>query len=96
MGLWVTEDKNGCIFQVRVMPRSRRNAIVGLHGDALKIRLTAPPVDGKANQALLKFLAKRLGVSPSAVEIVAGHTSRQKRVRVAGVSADAVQALLEV
>jgi len=67
---------------------------VGLHGNALKIRLVAPPVRGKANQALREFLAGRLGVSRSAVEILSGHTSRRKRVRVEGVSADAVRALL--
>jgi uncharacterized protein (TIGR00251 family) len=91
----VNEGKDGCTFRVRVQPRSRRDEIAGLHGDALKIRLTAAPVEGKANQALQKFLARRLGVSPSAVEILAGHTSRQKQVRVTGVSADAIHALLE-
>jgi len=67
---------------------------VGLHGDALKIRLMAPPVEGKANRALQEFLAGRLGVSRSAVEILSGHASRQKRVRVSGVSAAAIRALL--
>ena len=94
MTLLVTEGEEGCTFQVRVLPRSRRDEVVGLHGDALKVRLTAPPVRGKANRALREFLAERLGVSPSAVEILTGHTSRQKRVRVKGVSADAVRALL--
>ena len=91
----VNEDKDGCTFHVRVQPRARRNEIIGLHDDALKIRLTAPPVEGKANQALQKFLAERLQVPPSAVEILTGHTSRQKRVRVSGVSGDAIRALLE-
>ena len=90
----IDEGKDGCTFRVRVLPRSRQDEIVGLHGDALKIRLTAPPVDGKANQALQTFLAKRLDVSPSAVEILTGHTSRHKKVHVEGVSADAVRALL--
>jgi len=92
--LQVTEGKEGCTFQVRVLPRSRQDAIVGLHGDALKVRLAAPPEKGKANRALQKFLAGRLNVSPSAVEILTGHASRQKRVCVRGVSADAVRALL--
>ncbi len=90
----VSEGKGGCIFRVRVLPRSRRDEVTGLHGDALKIRLTAPPVRGKANRALREFLADKLGVSTSDVEILTGHTSRQKRVRVMGVSADAVYALL--
>lgn len=94
MALQVTEGKGGCTFQVRVLPRSRRDEVVGLHGDALKIRLTAPPVRGKANRALREFLADQLGVSPSDVEILTGHTSRRKRVRVTGISADAVHALL--
>jgi uncharacterized protein (TIGR00251 family) len=96
MALQVGEDKEGCTFRVRVIPRGRREEIVGLHGDALKVRLTAPPVEGKANYALQVFLAGRLGVPLSAVEILGGHTSRQKRVRVAGVSADAVRALARV
>lgn len=94
MALPVTEREEGAIFRVRVLPRSRRDEVVGLHGDALKIRLMAPPVEGKANRALQEFLAGRLGVSRSAVEILSGHASRQKRVRVAGVSAAAIRALL--
>ena len=93
MTLQIIENEGGCTFRVRVLPRSRRDEVVGLHGDALKIRLTAPPERGKANRALQEFLAEQLGVSPSAVEIISGHTSRQKRVRVAGVSADAIRAL---
>ncbi len=95
MALPVIEGKEGCTFRVRVSPRSRRDEVVGLHGDALKIRLTAPPVRGKANRALREFLAGQLGIPPSAVEILAGHTSRQKRVRVVGVSVEAVHALLD-
>ena len=95
MALYVVEEGEGCVFQVRVLPRGRRNEIVGLHGDALKIRLSSPPEKGKANRALQRFLAEQLGVSPSAVAILSGYTSRQKRVRVEGVSADAVRALLD-
>ncbi len=95
MTLPVIEGKEGCTFRVRVSPRSRRDEVVGLHGDALKIRLTAPPVRGKANRALREFLAGQLDVSPSAVEILTGHTSRQTRVRVMGVSAEAIHALLD-
>ena len=91
----VREGPDGCTFQVRVQPRSRRDGIVGLHGDALKVRVTAPPTDGRANLAVKKLLAKHLDVAPSDVEIVAGHTSRQKRVHVTDASADAVRALLE-
>jgi len=93
--LQVIEEQEGCSFRVRVVPRSRRDEIVGLHGDALKLRLAAPPERGKANRALSKFLAERLGVSSSDVEILSGHTSRRKRVRVRGVSASTVRGLLD-
>ena len=94
MTLEVSAGKEGCTFRVHVMPRGRRDEVVGLYGDSLKVRLTAPPVKGKANQALREFLANRLDVSTSAVEILSGHASRQKRVRVKGISADAVRALI--
>ncbi len=87
-GLRVQETREGCMFRVHVVPGSRQDAVVGLHGDALRIRLKAPPVAGKANQALRAFLAERLHVSVDAVEIVAGHASRDKIVRIAGVTPD--------
>lgn len=94
MVLQVEEDGEGCVFYVRVTPRGRRDEVTGLVGDALKVRLTAPPVEGKANLALQRFLAARLGVSLADVEVLSGHTSRRKRVRVRGVPADAVRALV--
>lgn len=90
-GLRITEDQTGITFAVRVVPRARRNQISGLHGDALKVRLTAPPVEGAANAALLKFLADQLGIRSAAVEIVTGHSSRQKTVRVTGLPIDEVR-----
>ena len=95
MTLQVTEGKDSCTFRVHVLPRGRRDEVVGLYGDALKVRLIAPPVKGRANRALREFLAGRLSVPTSAVEVVSGHTSRHKRVRVKGVSSDAVRALLD-
>jgi len=95
MALQIAEREEGSIFWVRVSPRSNQDKIAGPYGDALKIRLTAPPVDGKANRALREFLADRLDVAPSAVEILTGHTSRQKRVLVRGAPASAVRALLD-
>ena len=80
-------------FLVRVVPRSSRSEIVGLHDGALKVKLNAPPVDGAANDELVKLLAKEFKVAASAIEIVRGHTSRSKRVRVRGADpalADAV------
>ncbi len=96
MPLWIVEDEEGCSFLVRVAPRGRRDEIIGLHGDALKVRLTAPPVEGRANRALVKFLARQLGVPSGAVEIRSGHTGRQKRVWVRGVTAEEVRALAAV
>jgi uncharacterized protein (TIGR00251 family) len=95
MTLQIKKGKHGCTFFVHVQPRSSRDQVTGLYGDALKIRLTAPPVAGKANQALQKFLAKKLATSPANIEILTGHTSHQKRVRVAGISPDTIRALLE-
>ena len=80
-------------FYVQVQPRASRAAIEGEHGDALKIRLTAPPVDDRANQALVRLLAERLNVPRAAVRIVAGEKSRRKRVTVAGVKREQVLAL---
>ena len=87
----ITEAEGGVTFAVRVVPRASKDEIVGIHGDALRIRLTAPPVEGRANEALIAFLAQRLGVRKSQVEIVAGATSRRKMIRVIGVSAHEVE-----
>lgn len=72
---------------MKVAPRSSRNAILGELGDALKVALTAPPVDGKANEACIAFLAARLELPRSSVSIVAGESSRNKRVRATGITA---------
>ena len=80
-------------FYVQVQPRASRDAIEGEHGDALKIRLTVPPVDDRADQALGQLLAERLNVPRAAVRIVAGEKSRRKRVIVAGVKREQVLAL---
>ena len=80
-------------FAVRVQPRASRTEIVGTHGDALKVRLAAPPVDGAANDALVALLADALAVPRRAVRIVAGASSRPKTVEVDGTTADAVQRL---
>jgi len=70
----------GIIFKVFVQPKSSKNIIAGLHGDALKIKLTAPPIENAANAMCVKFLAKALSVSKSSIDIIAGHTSRNKQV----------------
>jgi uncharacterized protein (TIGR00251 family) len=78
----LTETADGIRFQVVVQPKSSRNLIVGSHGEALKIKLKAPPVEGAANRMLVQFVAKALKVPKSKVEIVAGQTSRVKQLLV--------------
>jgi hypothetical protein len=87
-------QRDGSItFVVRVQPRASRDAIEGEHEGALKVRLTAPPVDDRANESLRRLLADRLKVPLAAVRILSGERSRMKRVAVSGVSADQVRAL---
>jgi uncharacterized protein len=81
---------------VRLQPRARRDEVVGERDGVIVIRVTAPPVDGKANAALCRLIAKRVGVAPSRVEIVRGHTAREKVIRVEGVADDALRTALGV
>ena len=91
---WLNRAADGSvILTLHIQPGAKKTEITGLHGEALKIRLAAPPVDGKANAALIAFLAKACGVSKSAVELVSGDTSRAKRVRVSGADPATVEAL---
>jgi uncharacterized protein (TIGR00251 family) len=76
---------DGVVITVRVIPRAARSGLAGTRGDALLVRLQAPPVEGAANDALIEVLAKALQVPKRAVSIVAGDRSRQKRVRVVGI-----------
>ena len=82
MSLFIQNKPDGLIFKIRVQPRSSKNRVVGLYGDALKINLTAPPVDNAANKACGAFLANLLSVAKSSVTIVSGHTGRNKQVMV--------------
>jgi len=85
--LRIRELEGAITFEVRVAPRASRNRVLGVQDGALKVALTAPPVDGAANEALKKLLAKALGVSKSDVEILRGDRARIKVLRVHGVSA---------
>lgn len=91
---WVVSQKDGARLTLHIQPRGSRNAVEGVHGDALKVRLTAPPVDGAANEALIRFLAGELGVSRSALTLVSGSTSRRKTVAVEGLGPEQVRARL--
>jgi hypothetical protein len=73
-------------LRIHLQPRASRDEIVGPMGEVLKIRITAPPVNGKANRGLKRFLAKSLGISARRVEIISGQTSREKVVRISGLS----------
>jgi uncharacterized protein (TIGR00251 family) len=86
-----TSTHDGVTFAVKVHPRAKKNAITGEVGDALKLSLTAPPVDGKANDACIDFFAKLLKVTRSSITIAAGQTSRNKVIRVAGLTAQQVR-----
>lgn len=90
MALTVRDGGGGVRFAVRVQPRASRSEIVGVHGDAMRVRLSAPPVDGAANEALVELIAELLGVGRRAVRIVSGASSRSKVVEVEGVTAEAV------
>ena len=88
------KEEAAVTLSIRIQPRASKNEIVAREGGALKIRITAPPVDGAANEALIRFLADTLSVPKSQVEIVSGHTSRDKVVRIHGVNeADASRLL---
>lgn len=81
---WVRETGDGVVLSVRVVPRASGNRVEGLHGDALKIRLQAPPLDGRANRLLVKFLAGLLDMPAGRVLLASGETSRNKRVLIRG------------
>lgn len=81
-------------LSVRIQPRASKNEIIAMEDGGLKIRLTAPPVDGAANEALIRFLTATFSVSKSQVEIVSGHTSRDKIVRINGIGQPDVDRVL--
>ncbi len=93
--LSLRDSPNGCTLPVRVHPGAKRNAITGIHDGALKVSLTTPPTDGRANAALIAFLSDRLNIPRSSLELVTGQSSRTKSVRITGLtSSEAEQRLL--
>jgi hypothetical protein len=91
----IHQQGDAVTFAVKVHPRARREGICGMVGDALKLDLTAPPVEGRANEACIRFFAELFEVPRSAVTIASGASSRNKVVRVTGVSVDSVNRDLE-
>ena len=82
------------VLHVHVVPRARKTEIAGRHGDAIKIKLAAPPVDGAANDELVRFVAQRLGVARGAVTLTAGATARRKKLTVSGITTQAAECAL--
>jgi hypothetical protein len=89
----VRESGGAVTFDVLVQPRASRAKLGPVHDGRLKVAVTAPPVDGEANAAVIELLAKQLGVAKSAVEVIAGTSSRRKTVRIRGVSARTIEGL---
>jgi uncharacterized protein len=87
----IQNSTDGVTFAVKVHPRAKKNAVTGEVGDALKVALTAPPVDGKANAACIEFFAKLLNVPRSSVTIASGLSSRNKVIRVSGITAQQIR-----
>lgn len=87
----ITDAESGAAFPVRVIPRASKNEVEGITGNALKVRLTAPPVEGAANEALIELLAERLKIRKSQIEIVAGQTSQHKMISIVGLQPSEVE-----
>lgn len=91
---FLTSHVEGVVVRVKVVPRSSKNAIAGVRGDSLVIKITAPPVEGQANKALLKFLGKKLGIPPSSIAILSGSSSREKTLLLKGLDQEVVRSIL--
>jgi len=87
---FVREQGDGVVLCVKVQPRASRNEVCGLSGQELRVRVTAPPVDSAANQALIKFLAERLELPPGRLQLLRGAASRHKQIWIQGVGIEAV------
>lgn len=92
--MWCEPWKGGCALTVKVTPRASKDAVLGAEEGWLRLALTAPPVDGKANEAARRFLAEALGVPRAAVKLLSGQSARLKRFAVAGLPPDVAQARL--
>jgi len=90
----VREVESGVVFSIHVIPRSKKEGFAGTHGDSIKVKVNAPPVEGAANKAVVKFIAKLFDVSKSNVEIIKGETGREKQVLVRGVGLEKAKAVL--
>jgi uncharacterized protein len=90
----IKETEDGVILQVHVVPRSAKSEIAGVQGDALKLRITAPPVEGQANAECVRFLSDILGIKKKQVRILSGHKSKKKTVAIEGIRKKDIEALI--
>lgn len=77
---WLQKTKDGFVIKIHIVPNSSKTQIVGQHGDKLKIKIKAPPVDGKANEEIIQFFCKKFGLKKNQAELVTGHTSKSKNI----------------
>lgn len=93
---WIEQAVNGVLLRIKIQPKASKNQIVGLYGEPprLKLRIAAPPIDGRANEELTRFLAEQLGIAYSKVELVRGETSSSKDVFCAGVSLERIKTFM--
>ena len=91
---WIAETNDGVVLSLHCQPGAKASRVVGLHNDRLKLQLQAPPLENRANEALVAWLAGQLSLPRKQIEILTGHTSRQKRVSVRGTTLEQVQRLL--
>ncbi len=89
----IKEIADGVLLKLKVLPRSSRCEIIGTHGDALKIKVTAPPVEGRANEEIVEFLAEALGIKKGQLAIVSGHKSQRKTVAITGCNRQELESL---
>ena len=93
---WLKPQPDGALLAVKLQPRASKNEIIGALGDELRIKVTAPPVDAAANEALIRLLAETLGCPRSKVELLRGHTSRHKTIKLHGLTPEAIATKLAV
>ncbi len=92
---WIRPHKNGSLLLLYIQPGASKSEVAGLHGDRLKIRIKAPPVEGEANRELISFISSELGISSSKVHLVRGEASRQKDILIEGSEAEKIKALFK-
>ena len=92
--IFIKEVKDGVVFHIRVLPRSSRNELAGIQDNVLKLKITAPPVEGKANQECIRLLSDRLGIRKNQITIKAGHKSKSKTIFISGIKKEDVESII--